>query len=285
MAEIIETTLRSLVLRNHENIWRGINWLAALVLAVLLGLLMTTSSFASGEGHSHEPAPEQISEEPVHDNNDGHNDAAPVEPTHDNADGHHDVAPMESMEPAHDNADGHHEETAMEGHHDEMAEAGGHDHSAHEEGTWADTKLERLYAWAGKFHPAATNFPIALLLAAALAELLFLLGGNPAMRNATRFCLWTGALSAALTVALGWGFVGFDLANDDQVLSAHRWNGTAIAALALVTLWLGERSFKPRGSPGAFRVSLLLVAAMVAYNGYLGGKMVYGADHYAWPIG
>ncbi len=49
-----------------------------------------------------------------------------------------------------------------------MQDEGGHDHSAN--AGWADTGFERFLSWIGKLHPAATNFPIGLLMGAALAE-------------------------------------------------------------------------------------------------------------------
>lgn len=261
-------------------------------IALLLLLIFTApAGFASGTGDHNHGDEETVVEETVVEEN------APAE-THDNSDGHHDAPVEEMMEPAEaimepvshheDAAPDHHDEPVThdndDGHHDEMAASDEHDHSAHEEGTWASNGGERVFAWIGKFHPAATNFPIALLLAAFLAEALFMGSGSISMRAAARFCLWTGALSAVATVLLGWGFVGFDFAEDDSILSAHRWNGTGIAVLGLITLWFGERSFAGKGSTGIYRIALAITAAMVAANGYLGGKMVYGADHYAWPI-
>jgi len=237
------------------------------VFLVLAGaLFLGAPALAAGTGDHHHP--EEVT-------------ASPVQEVHDNSDGHHEVVAPEEMIELHELMDDHHGEAAGN-HHDEMAEAMGHDHSAHAEGTWATNDAERLYAWLGKFHPAVTNFPIALLLAALLAEIMFAMTGNSGLRHAARFCLWAGALAAVLTTALGWGFVGFNFAEDDAILSAHRWNGTALAVLSLLALWLGERAFQMRGR-AAFRAALVLIAAMAAYNGYLGGNMVYGEDHYDWP--
>lgn len=157
-----------------------------------------------------------------------------------------------------------------------------HDHAAHEV-TWAETGFERFLAWLGAFHPAATNFPIALLIAAALAELMHLRGGREGYRSAARFCLWAGALTATATAVLGWLYAGFDLAGDDRLLAAHRWNGTVVGLLALAALWTGERHRRSAGSRATYHASLLLVALLAGLNGYLGGRMLYGADHYDWP--
>src|SRR5690349_3777826 len=48
--------------------------------------------------------------------------------------------------------------------------------------------------WIGHFHPAMTVFPIAMLLAAALAELLFILGRGAWLDGAARWCVIVGAV-------------------------------------------------------------------------------------------
>ncbi|RMD89438.1 MAG: hypothetical protein D6807_03690 [Alphaproteobacteria bacterium] len=162
-------------------------------------------------------------------------------------------------------------------------EAHAHNHAAHEHGSWAKTGFERFLAWLGAFHPAATNFPIALLLFAVLAELLYAIRGKESDRTAAHYCLWGGALAAAGTAVLGWFYAGFDLAADDPLLAAHRWNGTFVAVLALLALWLGVRNKRGTAGDGAYRLGLVIVTLLASFNGYLGGRMLYGADHYEWP--
>src|SRR5207249_9815896 len=66
---------------------------------------------------------------------------------------------------------------------------------------------EKLIGWLGRFHPAAVHFPIALLTAAAVAELLRMATGRPAFDAVSRYCLWFGTLTAAFAGVLGW-FLG-----------------------------------------------------------------------------
>lgn len=157
-------------------------------------------------------------------------------------------------------------------------------HAAH--GSWAETDVERALAWLGKLHPALTHFPIALLIAAAVGELWGLVGGNRrALQPAVRYCAGLGAAAALVTAVLGWLYAGFDLAADDGVLAAHRWIGTALVPASLAVLWIGVG---PRTQHSGRRAAtstglLLLAAALVAINGHLGGRMLYGPDHYAYP--
>jgi mono/diheme cytochrome c family protein/uncharacterized membrane protein len=145
--------------------------------------------------------------------------------------------------------------------------------------------FEKLIVWLGRSHPAAVHFPIALLTAAAVAELLRLATGRPAFEAVTRYCVWFGALSAAVAGALGWCAGGFHLTDASRVLMTHRWLGTSTVACAALVLVLSEVSHRPdrRGTRMWFRVALLVVAGLVLATGFFGGAVVFGLGHYTWP--
>lgn len=145
--------------------------------------------------------------------------------------------------------------------------------------------LERLTHWLGKFHPAAVHFPIALLMAAFLAELIAMLSGSERYASAGRYCLALGALSAILACALGWFWEGFKWTDGDWVLmTRHRWAGTFTALLSIILLILCPLSARPdaKTSKRLYRVTLLITVALVGLTGFLGGVLVWGADHMAW---
>jgi uncharacterized membrane protein len=143
----------------------------------------------------------------------------------------------------------------------------------------------KLIEWIGKFHPAASHFPVALLVAAALAELLRIVTGRSLFEGATRYCLWFGALGAIMTALLGWCMAGFRATDHSGLLTLHRWVGTAVATGASLVLLLSEcrRCHPNKGSARlAFRIGLLIVASLVLYAGFLGGAMIYGLHHHQW---
>ena len=74
-----------------------------------------------------------------------------------------------------------------------------------------------LLAWGGRFHPALVHFPIALLCAAAIAEILLAITGLGLFREAVRFCVWGGALGAVGAGLLGWLFGGFRIVESSPV--------------------------------------------------------------------
>jgi uncharacterized membrane protein/YHS domain-containing protein len=160
---------------------------------------------------------------------------------------------------------------------------GGEGHLEHE--VKADAPfLARLVNWVGKFHPPTTHFPIGLLIAAALAEFLFMKTRRPLFDHAARFCVWVGAGGALAAVTLGWFYAGFRLVDEDWIMTSHRWLGTSVALLSLAVAWLSFASH--RGDRvrcrAAYRAALFLTVALVSAAGFLGGAMVYGIDHYAW---
>ena len=143
----------------------------------------------------------------------------------------------------------------------------------------------KLIRWLGKFHPPAVHFPIALLTAAAVAELLRMATGKPAFDAISRYCIWFGTLTAVMAGALGWCAGGFRLTNPSWVLTTHRWLGTSTVACAGLMLLLSEASRCPdrRRTRMSFRVALLVVAVLVSATGYFGGAVVFGLNHYTWP--
>jgi mono/diheme cytochrome c family protein/uncharacterized membrane protein len=144
---------------------------------------------------------------------------------------------------------------------------------------------QQLTCWLGKFHPSMVNFPIALLTAAAVAELLRLATGQPAYHSVCRFCIWFGALTAVVAGVLGWCRADFSLTDVSWVMTTHRWLGTTTATAAVLVLVLSEVTRRPghNGLRPAFVITLFVVAGLVLATGFFGGALVFGLDHYRWP--
>lgn len=139
-------------------------------------------------------------------------------------------------------------------------------------------------ALAGRFHPLSVHFPIALLCAAALAELLHLVRGRVGARLAMRYCLTLGALGAlgaallGLAAARGESFPG-ELA---PAFERHRVLGIATAVLALACWHLAARATAEGAGPRlllAWRALLALTVLALVLAGHFGGILVFGPDH------
>ncbi|MBN4061270.1 YHS domain-containing protein [bacterium AH-315-I18] len=164
-------------------------------------------------------------------------------------------------------------------------EAAEHDHSAHKNGS-DQGGLAKLISWLGKSHPPSVHFPIALLISAAVAELLLMVTGRSLFESAARFCVWLGSISTLGAVTLGWFFAGFRLSDPDWIMTVHRWLGTGVGFLAILILALCIAADRPGVQQKRwklwYRLTLFTGAVAVAANGFFGGAMIYGLNHYAW---
>ena len=145
----------------------------------------------------------------------------------------------------------------------------------------------RLVHWLGRFHPASVHFPIALLLVAALAELLVITSARPIYKDAGRFCVLVAALTAVLTTALGWAnavYFPVSVEPTSTLLLIHRWLGTSTAGWALLIVLLSELRRQRDHARWllAFRIVLFLGAIFMVMTSFFGGSLVYGIDHYRW---
>ncbi len=146
----------------------------------------------------------------------------------------------------------------------------------------------QVIEWIGLLHPMVVHFPIALLLAAALAEGLVIAGWAPGLAPGVRFCLWTGALGAVVAASLGWAdailLAGQSMGFMHSLLTWHRWLGTSTALGAVLTLVAYEVSGRRNGR-GRFwyRLGLVLCVLLIAVTGHLGASLVYGWHYLKWP--
>jgi uncharacterized membrane protein len=122
------------------------------------------------------------------------------------------------------------------------------------------------------------NFPVGLLVAGAIAELVVIFTGQSLFRYATRYCVWFGVISAMVAATFGWVFSAEQPST--WILKVHRWLGTATAAWSLSLLVLAEVTYRSRRENVllAFRSALLVAAMLVMTTGVFGGAMVYGID-------
>jgi uncharacterized membrane protein len=141
-----------------------------------------------------------------------------------------------------------------------------------------------LVEYLGRFHPVVIHFPIALMIAAAFAELLNLILRREPFSAAARFLVVLAALAAPVAVSLGWAAestLQFS-AEYQGVIETHEGlalTATGLAIIAAVLSELGRRRNDPRLIQG-YRVALLAAAVAVTATGFFGGELVYGIGHY-----
>lgn len=147
--------------------------------------------------------------------------------------------------------------------------------------------IARLVRFLGEFHVVAIHFPIALVLAALLAELLFVITGRTMFSGAAHYSVLLGAAGAIVAVALGLAAAEFEHFPADmaRVLSIHRWLGIAGGVTMVLAGGFSVLSRCGKCGPGfvwPFRVLLLLSAGLVGVAGHFGAILVHGFEHFQW---
>jgi mono/diheme cytochrome c family protein len=144
--------------------------------------------------------------------------------------------------------------------------------------------VKRFLLWLGKFHLLLLHFPIALVVAAGVAELLSfarIAQTTSSPSEAVRFCLWLSALAAIPTVAAGWLFASAgNGAGSPDILTAHRWLGTAAAVWLLIAAILAERDARYGIRSNIVRFFLLIAILTTAIAAHLGGLLARGVDFF-----
>ena len=134
-------------------------------------------------------------------------------------------------------------------------------------------------ALVGRLHPLLIHFPIALVIAAALAEVAVMVTADERWRTVAVANVRAGAVFASLATVAGWRLA---LAPDMAVsplLEWHRWLGT-VAAGAAVGAALATGGVRVRSALGVriFRTALFAAGTLVAVTGHFGGLLVWGAN-------
>ncbi len=148
--------------------------------------------------------------------------------------------------------------------------------------------LARVIRFAGQFHPIAVHFPIALIMAAAAAELLgvFTSTRKSLFLNASRFMIFVGALAGIAAMLLGWatGASAQFPPEFSLTFNLHRWMGTSTSLAIVVCAVLCELSYRRDNAAlrSGYRVVLGLSVVLISLTGYLGASLVYGLNHFTW---
>lgn len=147
--------------------------------------------------------------------------------------------------------------------------------------------METFFMWLGKFHVAVVVFPIALILAGALAAVLMDVTRREVFRQATRYCVVVGLIGVWVAAPLGLLLEDriFGEAGGPWILTWHKWLGIAalILSFAVLALYLLRRGGQRKWAQVLFQVTLFALAGLVGAAAFFGGAMLLGIDHYAWP--
>jgi uncharacterized membrane protein len=129
----------------------------------------------------------------------------------------------------------------------------------------------------GRLHPAVVHFPIGLLTLAAILEGWQFLRGKRELHAATPACLVIGTVAALAASVLGW-LLEETTGGGGDVVELHKWVGLSATGVAILALLIWCKT-QESSSKMVLRALLFGVATLVGATGYLGGELVFGANH------
>ena len=134
-------------------------------------------------------------------------------------------------------------------------------------------------AFIGRLHPLLIHFPIALVIAAALAEVAAMVTADERWRTVAVANVRAGAIFALLATIAGWRLALAPEMDMSSLLEWHRWLGTvaAGAALAAALATGGVRVRSPLGMR-IYRITLFGAGTLVTLTGHFGGLLVWGPN-------
>lgn len=133
-------------------------------------------------------------------------------------------------------------------------------------------------ALTGRLHPLLVHFPIALILIAAMAELVALFTRFREWRRVAVANIRVGAVFALASAGAGWLLATSRSVEASPALEWHRWLGL-VAALAAVASAVATGDVDPPPVRARlYRIALFSAASLVAVAGHFGAVLVWGAD-------
>lgn len=130
----------------------------------------------------------------------------------------------------------------------------------------------------GRFHALVVHLPIGFVCIAVLAELFFRKPGDVNLRPLIHFIWLLAALSATVSVALGY-LLSLQGGYDDATLNWHKWAGILLALIIHVCYFVKKSSVQKRWMKHLSLVSLGLCTLLLMITGHYGGSLTHGSDY------
>lgn len=150
----------------------------------------------------------------------------------------------------------------------------------------AEVDRAALMETAGRTHMAIVHFPIALIIAAAIFEIVRILTRRDRPSPAALGCLAIAVVGAAMAATTGWWHADFDSRTGEPVVELHRWIGIAGGSLGLVALVLGLFALGGTGRVvrRLYVLVVIIASGTIGFAGHQGGEVTFGEGYVLEPI-
>jgi uncharacterized membrane protein/mono/diheme cytochrome c family protein len=130
-----------------------------------------------------------------------------------------------------------------------------------------------VWSFLGRLHPLVVHFPIGLLVAAWLMELLMWKRRSNDFGPAIKVLMVTGTLSSVIAVVFGLLLINTE-DYGGETLPVHQWTGIATTVLAAITTYAYFRL-----SRRMQKIGLTLSVAALTVAGHYGASLTHGEDY------
>ena len=137
-----------------------------------------------------------------------------------------------------------------------------------------------LWEFLGRLHPMMVHFPIGLIVAALVLEILTLGGKRQNLRDGIYWMLLIGTLTAFLSVIFG--LILHNVENQSgEWVEYHEWGGILTAMISGLALFFYQK-FQRKNSASDlrfYRVALGAAVVILTITGHLGAGLTHGKDY------
>jgi uncharacterized membrane protein len=165
-----------------------------------------------------------------------------------------------------------------------------HNHAGHRHDLSGDTNqgiTDSLVRWVGQLHLVSIHFPIALIIVAALAEILYWFWPELVFANTGRVTIVLAAVTVIPTALFGWAHsAGVTYASDlYDIFWWHRFGGIGTVILTVLAAIVSELQWRReiRYTRPAYLLLLGCAVIFVSFTGFLGGELTFGVGHLSLP--
>lgn len=135
------------------------------------------------------------------------------------------------------------------------------------------SELPAIFQFVGRLHPLVLHFPIVLILASFLFEIIAQKANKPEYREPASLLLWLGAFSAVISAIAGY-LLSVNGGYGGNTFAFHQWFGLATSAVSTLLIQIKSKESAKQYFTPLFGV----LAVLLIVTGHFGASLTHGED-------